>query len=214
MINFMGSSWDFPGERQQLVSNRDTVFLRNGQRLNVNIVDFSSRRHMFEFKVGGAVHESKVKRIYFCCTKLPAAYQGKEETASGEFESVTFLVDGRIIDSPLSYLNSRKTGFQDGLQINTKDIWMINFKDDSLDFPKERLQLSNRVDTIFPVKGRVFYDTVVGFDGRTGKFSFQRSSPLHYSQVTRVYFCCTNFPEVFRKKGRYKRVPPRIKRRY
>ena len=213
MINFMGSSWDFPDERAQLVSDRDTVFLRNGHRLNVNIVDFSSRRHMFEFRVGGGVHESKVKRIYFCCTKLPTAYQGQKEAAPGESESVTFLVDGRIIDSPLSYMNSRKTGFQDGLQINTKDIWMINFENDSLDFPRERLQLNNKVDTIFPVKGRVFYDNVVAFDGRTGRFSFQRTNPIHYSQITRIYFCCTQFPEAFRGKVRYK-VPPRIKRRY
>ena len=214
MINFMDSNWDFPDERAQLVSDRDTVFLRNGHRLNVNIVDFSSRRQMFEFRVGGGVHESKVMRIYFCCTKLPAAYRGQEEAAPGESGSVTFVVDGRIIDSPLSYLNSRKTGFQDGLQINTKDIWMINFEDDSLDFPRERLQLSNRVDTIFPARGRVFYDTVVGFDGRTGNFSFQGTNPIHYSQITRIYFCCTNFPEAFKSRDRYKRTPPRIKRRY
>ncbi len=215
MINFMGSSWDFPDERQLLVSNRDTVFLRNGQRLNVNIVDFSSRRRMFEFRVGGGVHESKVKRIYFCCTKLPAAYKEKEEAQpGGESDFVTFVVDGRIIDSPISYLNSRKTGFEDGLQINTKDIWMINFEDDSLDFPRERLQLSNEVDTIFPARGRVFYDTVTGFDSRTGRFSFQRSKPIHYSQLTRIYFCCTKFPDAFKSRGRYKRLPSRIKRRY
>lgn len=214
MINFMGSSWDFPAERQLLVSNRDTVFLRNGQRLNVNIVDFSSRRRMFEFKVGGRVHEAKVKRIYFCCTKLPAAYKGKEEAATGEFYSVTFLVDGRIIDSPLSYLNSRKTGFQDGLQVNTKDIWMINLEDDSLDFPRERTRLNNRVDTIFLANGRVFLDIVTGFNSRTGMFSFQKSKAIHYSKITRIYFCCTKFPEAFKSRGKYKRVPSRIKRRY
>jgi hypothetical protein len=213
MINFVNSNWDFPAERQLLVSDRDTVFLRNGQRLNVNIVDFSSRRRTFDFRVGGRVHEDKVKRIYFCCIKLPAAYKEKKEAAPGEFYSVTFMVDGRIIESPLSYLNSRKTGFQDELQVNTKDIWMINLEDDSLDFPRERVRLSNKVDTIFPVNGRVFFDTVTGFNGRNGTFSFRKSKPIHYSQITRIYFCCTKFPEVFKKRGRYKQ-PKRIKRRY
>ena len=67
MINFDGGNWDYPNERAQLSRNSDTIFLRNGQIMNVTITDFSSRRRVFEFRQGGSVHESNIKRIYFCC---------------------------------------------------------------------------------------------------------------------------------------------------
>jgi hypothetical protein len=74
MVNYVNARWNFPLERKQLANHRDTIFLKSGKILYVNIVDFSIRKRTYEFLGGGAVHESKVLRIYFCCTKLPAAY--------------------------------------------------------------------------------------------------------------------------------------------
>ncbi|MCP5107388.1 MAG: hypothetical protein GY950_28635 [bacterium] len=218
MINFENGKWDFPRERTQLAANRDTIFLRNGHTLNVNIVDFSSRRQMFEFRKGGAVHESKVKRIYFCCTKLPAAYSKaaqKERTPArkDDFKSTTFIVDGRTVKSPLTYINSRKSGFKNKLQINTKDIWMINFQNDSMNFPKERTQLDPQLDTIFLKNGEVIYDTVLDFSSRRNTFRFNEIDPIHHSEIKRIYFCCTKFPRLFQNKVRNPRYKNKYKRR-
>ncbi|NIM17721.1 MAG: hypothetical protein GTO45_37615 [Candidatus Aminicenantes bacterium] len=208
MINFENSQWDFAGERDRLSGNTDTIFLRNGHILNVKIVDFSSRRQMFEFFQGGAVHESKVARIYFCCDKLPAAYQKMKPTPSpdeGKRYSTSFIVDGRIVEYPLSYLNSQKTGFTDGLQINTKDLWMINFIDDNWDFPGERQRLSNRMDTVFMNDGKIIYDNVMDFDKSSLTFRFGRTGSVHESEIKRIYFCCTKLPTTFTKRPIRKR---------
>jgi hypothetical protein len=203
MINFENSQWDFAGERDRLSGNTDTIFLRNGHILNVKIVDFSSRRQKFEFLKGGAVHESKVARIYFCCDKLPGAYQKMKPTASSpqsERYSTSFIVDGRIVEYPLSYLNSQKTGFTDGLQINTKDLWMINFIDNKWDFPGERQQLDNRLDTIFMKDGEIIYETVIDFSKSRRTFRFNGIDPIHESKIKRIYFCCTKLPTAFIKR--------------
>jgi|GEM_PF-2420802 len=214
MINYENDQWDFPDERGRLSRGTDTIFLRNGQTLNVNVVDFSSRRRMFEFDRGGSVHESKVKRIYFCCVDLPEAYRDKGQQQQGDdFFSVAFMVDGRVIDSPLKYLNTRKSGFQDGLQVNTKDIWMINFEDEELDFPNERRQLDRRLDTIFLTDNRKVYDTVIDFNERRGEFRFANIDPIHYSQVNRIYFCCNLFPDALRNKFRQNQFKRKVRRR-
>lgn len=199
MINFISSEWDFPGERDQLSRNTDTIFLKNGDTLHVQIVDFSSRRHVFEFRNGGSIYVSKVKRIYLCCTRLPNAYK-KKVPKPDEYASFTFLLNGRVIDSPLDYLNHRKTGFQDRLQINTKDIWMINFIDEYWDFPRERRQLDNQLDTVFLKNGGVDHDTVVDFNCERGTFRFENIGPLHYSKIKRIYFCCVQLPAAYRSK--------------
>ena len=214
MINYENDQWDFPDERAQLARGTDTIFLRNGHTLNVTIVDFSSRRRMFEFKRGGSVHESKVKRIYFCCVDLPEAYRGKgQQQQDDDFFTVTFMVDGRVIDSPLKYLNIRKTGFQDGLQVNTRDIWMINFEDENLDYPDERRQLDRRLDTVFLTNNRKIYGTVIDFNERRGEFRFKNLDPIHYTRINRIYFCCNPFPEALRNKFKRNMIKRKVIRR-
>jgi hypothetical protein len=203
MINYENSQWDFAGERDRLSGNTDTIFLRNGHILNVKIVDFSSRRQMFEFLQGGAVHESKVARIYFCCDKLPAAFQKMKPTASshkGKRDSTSFLVDGRTVQYPLSYINNRKTGFTDGLQVNTKDLWMINFIDNKWDFPGERQRLNIRMDTIFMRDGKIIYDNVMDFNESSLTFRLGNKGSVHESEIKRIYFCCTKLPPTFTKR--------------
>jgi sRNA-binding regulator protein Hfq len=221
MINFESGNWDYPNERAQLSRNTDTIFLRNGQVMNVTIIDFSSRRNVFEFQQGGSVHESNIKRIYFCCTELPGAYQKQsqkkghwKDAPQDDYYPVTFMVDGRVIDSPLKYLDMRKSGFEDGLQVNTKDIWMINFEDDEMDFPRERQKLDRRMDTIFLTNGRVLYGNVLDFKEREGTFVLRNMDPVHYSQISRVYFCCNSFPDALRNLKRYKRIQHSRRRRY
>lgn len=227
MINYESGAWDYPNERAQLSRSTDTIFLRNGQIMNVTITDFSSRRMVYEFRQGGSVHESNIKRIYFCCTELPGAYQKqgqnqdqnqrkglRRDAQQDDFYTVTFMLDGRVVDSPLKYLNNRKSGFEDGLQVNTKDIWMINFEDDSLDFPQERQRLDRRLDSIVLTNGRMLYDTVLDFNEREGTFGLRNLDPIHYSEIRRIYFCCNIFPDVYRNMRRDHRFPGQKKRRY
>lgn len=205
MINYGDNRWDHPKERRQLSKRTDTIFLRNGQAMNVRIVDFSSRRRVYEFQGGGKVHESRVLRIYFCCTNLPAAYkQAKKpkQQDKGERYASVFLMNGRMIEMPLSYLNSRKTGFTDGLQINTHDIWMINFVDDNWNFAAERRRLNRRLDSIFLKNGNVVNDAIVDFNEKSGSFRFKRSEPIHESQIRRIYFCCNPLPNAYKLKGK------------
>ncbi len=216
MINFENSQWNFPAERKRLSRKTDTIFLRNGHVQNVTIVDFSSSRRMFEFRKGSSVHESKVKRIYFCCVELPSAYKSKQKKKpkTDDFNAVTFMIDGRVIDSPLKYLNTRKTAFVDGPQVNTKGIWMINLEDEDLDYPNERRQLDRRLDTVFLTNGRRVSDAVIDFNARSGEFRFKRMDPIHYSKIKRIYFCCTPFPNALRNKIRKNQFKRRVRRKY
>jgi len=75
MINYVDEKWNFPAERQQLPEKMDIIFLRNDTKMVGHIVDFSSRRQVWEFKDGRFVKEHRVRRIYFCCTRFPAFYR-------------------------------------------------------------------------------------------------------------------------------------------
>ncbi len=208
MINYVDANWDFPNERNQLSNNTDTIFLRDGTVLHDKIVDFSSRRWVWEFARTRAVPESQIKRIYFCCTRLPGAYEKAAPSPGPADEkrySITFLVTGKSIEVPLSYLNTQKTGFTDGLQINTHDIWMINFQDNQWDFPAERRQLNNRQDTIFLKDGNVVYDNIGSFSEQQKTFQLSRYNPIHESQIKRIYFCCTVLPDAYKGAVKFRR---------
>lgn len=202
MISYESGEWDFPDERNQLSGRTDTVFLKNGQVLTGRLIDFSSRRFVWEFQGGDEIQEAAIARIYFCCSKLPKAYnssnKGGHTNSNSKRYAAVFLLDGNYIEMPLKYLNNRKTGFTDGLQINTKDIWMINLEDDNWDFPDERQDLDTGNDSIFTAEGEVFYDTVVSFDEQTGQFQFKDSDPMNESEISRIYFCCEKYPDAYR----------------
>lgn len=208
MINYVNANWDFPDERSQLSGNTDTIFLRDGTVIHDKIVDFSSRRLVWEFMRTRAVPESQIKRIYFCCTRLPGAYDKGAPSPGPTDEkrySVTFLVTGKSIEIPLSYLNSKKTGFTDGLQINTHDIWMINFENNQWDFPGERGKLNNRQDTIFLKDGTVRYANIGDFSEKRKTFQLNRGNPIHESRIKRIYFCCTKLPDVYKRTFKFRK---------
>jgi len=201
MINFIDDNWNFPEERNQVSCQKDTIFLRNGNVLMENIVGYNNIRRIFHIETRGFVRAEEISRIYICCTKIPWAYEEKipeEEVEEKEYKSTTFLLDRRIINSPIKYLNAEKTGFMDGLQINTKDIWMINFENDQWDFPMERWQLSDRnLDTIVLTSGSMTYDLVKSFNQQEGTFQFENIDPIHYSQIKRIYFKGVKTPPNF-----------------
>ncbi len=203
MINYESGDWDYPDERDQLANGTDTVFLRNGQILTGKLTDFSSRRFVWEFQNGGEVHESAVKRIYFCCVKLPQAFKQSQNESNQNSDSyaAVFLLDGNYVETPLKYLNNRKTGFTDGLQINTKDIWMINLENDNWDFADERQELDSQTDSIFLKNGEVFYDRLVSFDEQRRVFEFEDSKSIRESKISRIYFCCNKLPDAYRSSG-------------
>jgi len=204
MINFADNNWDFEAERNQLSNQSDTIFLHNGQTMNVRIVDFSSRRKIFEFQGGGNIHISNVKRIYFCCVPLPEAYRQLLRKAPPETSNryaAIFMTNGNVVESPISYLNSSKTGFLSGLEINSKDIWQINLEDAEWDNANDRRQLDRQLDTIFLKNGRVIFDTVVDFSKNRNTFRFENIDPIHESQISRIYFCCGDMPEAYRNRS-------------
>ena len=85
-----------------------------------------------------------------------------------------------------------------GLQINTKDIWLINFENGQWKFPVERRQLSQeQLDMIVLTAGGITYGKVTGFNQQRGTFQFENIEPLHYSKVKRIYFCCNKIPSDF-----------------
>lgn len=208
MINYGDNRWDHPQERRQLSNRADTIFLRNGQVMSVRIVDFSSRRRVYEFQGGGNVHEGQVLRIYFCCTNLPAAYQQAQNQRQPQDRqggnrdnryAAVYLMNGRFIEFPLSYLNSRKTGFTNGLQINTHDIWMINLTDKNWNYANERRRLDQSLDTIVLRNGEVLYGTIVDFSEKRGTFRFENMDPVDESQISRIYLCCNPLPDAYKR---------------
>ena len=216
MINFVNGQWNFPNERSRLSRRADTIFLRNGQVLYVNIVDFSSRRMKFEFQDGSSVHQSQIRRIYFCCTQLPAAYMRKKSTQhqyQGNRYSAAFWLNGRVVESPLYYLNMSKTKFMNGLQMNTKDIWMINFENKQWNFAGERYRLDRRMDTVFLKNGQVIYDNIVDFNLDRMTFTFSRTGPIEESRIKRIYFCCTPLPAAYGNQVRGKSIKERLRQK-
>ncbi|MCP5052630.1 MAG: hypothetical protein GY940_36010 [bacterium] len=220
MFNYENTNWNFPDERNQLSPNRnlDTIFLRNGQVIHRELVDFSSRRFVFEFRNGGKVHESKIKRIYFRGVKMPGAYNnllkkpkprggggGGGNRGGGNRYAAVFMLDGKHIVNPLSYLNEGKTGFSDGLQINSKDIWMISHEDENWNYPNERRRLNKQTDTIFLKNGSVIQVNITEFDGKTGNYRLQNGTNVHESQVKRIYLCCYQLPDAYKNKGKTRR---------
>ncbi len=81
MLNFINRGWNYPTERSRLAKEKDTIFLKNGDVVYGNVVDFSSRRRVFEFNKHKPIHISKVKRIYFCCVVLPDSYKKRVKAA-------------------------------------------------------------------------------------------------------------------------------------
>ena len=76
MMNFINRDWNYPTERSRLSRETDTVFLKNGDVVHDIVVDFSSRRRVFEFVKHKAVHISKVKRVYFrVYSDIPEVYK-------------------------------------------------------------------------------------------------------------------------------------------
>jgi len=80
MINFLNRTWNYPSERGKLSKKMDTIFLKDGTVYFGKIIDFSSRRRVFELKKDSAIHVSKIKRIYFCCTNIPEKFKEKLKT--------------------------------------------------------------------------------------------------------------------------------------
>ncbi len=191
MINLISKNWDFPNERSQLDKRFDTIFLKNNDVIYKRIVDFSSRRRVFEFKDRSSIHISKIKRIYICCTNFPSKY--KEYTRNKPINNnkilfTTLLLNGTTIDTPLEYININKTGFTDGLQINTKDIYMLSFTDEKWEHYKEKKKVSKYLDSFFLIDGSIVHKNFINYNRKTGNFSFKNIRPIHINNIKRIYF--------------------------
>lgn len=65
MINFINTEWNFPDERGKIKSDEHYLFLRNGDIVAGELVDFSSEQRVFELKGGEKIGCGRVQRIYF-----------------------------------------------------------------------------------------------------------------------------------------------------
>jgi hypothetical protein len=65
MINFVNKNWYFPKERVKIRTAEHYLFRKNGDITSGKIIDFSSRRRVFEFESGEKIGIGSVKRIYF-----------------------------------------------------------------------------------------------------------------------------------------------------
>jgi hypothetical protein len=202
MVNFISNEWDFPDERNELAPTMDTLFLRNGGIIRDRIDTYSTKMKVFRFDNHAPINISDIKRIYFCCNRLPKYYEEKlkkEPVAAAAY--YTFMIDGRVIDSPIVYLENIKTGFANSLQVNSKDIVMINFENnyDQDRFPYEKRRLSRTTDTIFLKDNNVIYKNIARFSHDEGIIEFQDSTQLSFSNISRIYFYRERFGRDFRR---------------
>jgi hypothetical protein len=70
MINFMDKNWYFPEELKKMVTPEHYLFLKNGDIVTGEVVDFNDRLQVFELDGGGKVEIGKLSRIYFS-SKIP-----------------------------------------------------------------------------------------------------------------------------------------------
>lgn len=202
MVNFISNEWDFPEEREELASAQDTIFLRNGGIIRDRIDTYSTKMKVFRFDNTAPIHISKIKRIYFCCNRLPKYYEEKfkkEPQAAAAY--YTFMIDGRVIDSPIVYLENIKTGFANNLQVNTKDIVMINFENNNNQdsFPNEKRMLARMTDTIFLKDNKVITKNIAKFSNDEGIIEFQDSTQISFSKINRIYFYRNRFGIDYRR---------------
>ncbi len=198
MVNFISSEWNFPEEREELAPTMDTIFLRNGGIIRDRIDTYSTKMKVFRFDNHAPIHILEIKRIYFCCNRLPKSFEEKLKKESA-VSYYTFMIDGRVIDSPIVYLENIKTGFGNNLQVNTKDIVMINFENNQADFPNEKRMLARTADTIFLKDNTVIHKNIARFNHEEGIIEFQDSTQISFSKISRIYFYRVRFEIESRK---------------
>jgi hypothetical protein len=81
MINFVNENWDFPQERDQMETNENYVFLKNGDVISGRLTDFSSTRKVFQLQAGDEIAPGRIRRIYLS-RQVPAGLQDQGQ-ASG-----------------------------------------------------------------------------------------------------------------------------------
>lgn len=201
MVNFINKEWNFLDERKELARSEDSIFLKNGKIIHDKIITYSTGRQVFRFKNTAPIHISSIKRIYFCCNRLPKFY--KDKLYSDYF---TFLLDGRTISSPIVYSNIKKTKFKNKILIDSKNIWMINFINKTRNFPKEMKVLSNTKDSIFLKNGGVIYKSIVFLDPVKRFIKFDDNTQIPFLNIKRIYFPRTKIGRKFKKLNTRRKV--------
>lgn len=65
MINFINTNWDFPKERDKIVTAEHYFFLKNSEIISGRIIDFSRNLKVFELNTGEKIRIGSIRRIYF-----------------------------------------------------------------------------------------------------------------------------------------------------
>lgn len=82
MINFVGTGWNFPEERERLEKDEHYLFFKNDRLTSGRILDFN--RRVFELDTKEKVPVAQVRRIYFT-DRLPSAYQSRLDEQKPNF---------------------------------------------------------------------------------------------------------------------------------
>lgn len=79
MINFVNTKWDFPKERDKIVTAEHYFFLKNSEIISGRIIDFSRNLKVFELNTGEKIRIGSIRRIYFS-KNLPDEFKKELET--------------------------------------------------------------------------------------------------------------------------------------
>ncbi len=186
MMNFESNKWDFPKEREQLGGSLDTIFLKNGRIIKDKVRSYSTRRRVFYLRDNREIYVAKVKRIYFCCNKLPAHYArqtSRNNTGKGRVKFVH--KNGQTFKANLAWVrgNGRYLPLKNGREIRFGDLRRIEFAHHS---PPS--SLNPRSDSIVLKNGRVINQSIVSYDSSGKVFKFKGRMPVHIDQIAAVYF--------------------------
>lgn len=204
MMNFESNQWNYPDERAKLSNSLDTLFLRDGRILKDKVRSYSTRRRVFYLRDNREIYVAKVKRIYFCCTKLPDHYRKKlpQDTIKSSGPTRFVMKNGNKINGTIAWTRGNGSYFKlkSGVQIPFHNLRRVIFQKRR---PVE--PITSRAGFVVLRNGKVINAPVVSYDSGSKVFKFRNRMPVHIDQVAIVNFT-VNRHEVKKYKNRIRRV--------
>ena len=117
-----------------------------------------------------------------------ALLAGQTRMRSGE--AAIFLKSGDSIIDKIIDISSERLVLEteNNGEFPLRDIWMINFINDTWNFPEERNQLETRDHYVFMRNGGVSAGRIVDFSSEQRVFQFESGEEFPIGQVRRIYF--------------------------
>lgn len=105
-------------------------------------------------------------------------------------EQAIFLKSGDQIVGSIIDISSTRLVLElaDGTEIPLRDLWMINFVNESWDFPQERNLIETNEHYVFLKSGDVASGRIVDMSSEQRVFEFETGEKFAIGQVRRIYF--------------------------